>query len=849
MFARYIPTRPQAVLLAVLVLSLPVPGADFSMKVTDSGYLDTQGFSVILYHSTYDRTFVDQKNTAMEMILHGQRIATNGDVRLMPTPEQWDLVAQLKGRQPDQEHNRLTANLSFPDFQMDYTLEAAAEPGGVRVSVNLAKPLPEKLAGRAAFNLEFLPSIYIGKTYATDSGTFGVFPRSPQDEMVKALPPADDPKKLPYQEEWDRAKGYTQPLPFASGKSITLAADDPLARIKVISETGPISMYDGRNRAQNGWFVLRTLIPLGKTEGAVVWHIRPDVIPNWTRPPMIAHSQVGYAPQFSKVAVIELDPKFDAPRTAKVLRLGDNGAYQQVFEGLASEPTPWLRYTYAKFDFSAVKAPGLYLIEYGGQRSELFPIAKDVYSRTWQSSLDGFLAVEMDHVSVREGYRLWHGVSHLDDARQAPPDTRHFDGYASGPNLDSPFQPGEHIPGLNVGGWFDAGDYDNIAPSQYTVIQNLALAYSTFNLQWDQLTVDENARSVEMHRPDGIPDAVQQVKHGILQTLAQIKAVGHPFLGIIEPNLREYTHLGDAASQTDGRIYSSKLGPLEVEGSFSGVPDDRWAFTAKSARLQYGAAASLAAAARVLQGWDDALAKECLSAAIKLWDDEHAHPTPQPAAYRGGGPLGDGGQDWTAALELMIATNGADPYKKRVQELFPTMLGRIGVGGWAAVRALPYLGASYKTQLGEAVKTYVAQLDKEMAATPFGVPPSLRGWGGSASVVDFGIRMYFLHRAFPDIVSPEYTLRAANYILGTHPVASTSYVSSVGTSSKLKAYGNNRADNTFIPGGVIPGYIIIKPDFPECIDDFGFLWFEDEYVIAEAASWVLAANAANALVN
>ena len=61
------------------------------MKVTESGYLDTQGFSVILYHSTYHPVFVDQKNTAMEMILHGQRIATNSDVRLMPTPEQWDL--------------------------------------------------------------------------------------------------------------------------------------------------------------------------------------------------------------------------------------------------------------------------------------------------------------------------------------------------------------------------------------------------------------------------------------------------------------------------------------------------------------------------------------------------------------------------------------------------------------------------------------------------------------------------------------------------------------------------------------------------------------------------------------
>jgi hypothetical protein len=70
----------------------------------------------------------------------------------------------------------------------------------------------------------------------------------------------------------------------------------------------------------------------------------------------------------------------------------------------------------------------------------------------------------------------------------------------------------------------------------------------------------------------------------------------------------------------------------------------------------------------------------------------------------------------------------------------------------------------------------------------------------------------------------------------------------VGTSSKLKAYGNNRADNTFIPGGVIPGYIVIKPDFPECIDDFGMLWFEDEYVINVAARWILAANAADAIV-
>jgi endoglucanase len=135
-------------LLSILISASGLSGTDFSMKVTDKDYLDTQGFSVFLYDSTYHPVFVDQKNTAMEMILHGQRIATNGDMRLMPTPEQWDLVATLKGRYADKANSRLTADLAFPTFDLSYTLEVAAEPGGVKVSINLDKPLPEKLAGR-----------------------------------------------------------------------------------------------------------------------------------------------------------------------------------------------------------------------------------------------------------------------------------------------------------------------------------------------------------------------------------------------------------------------------------------------------------------------------------------------------------------------------------------------------------------------------------------------------------------------------------------------------------------------------------------------------------------------------
>ena len=893
-------TPIKAIFFLAVISSPSLFGADVAMKVTEKNYLDTRGFSVFLYDSTYHPVFVDQKNTAMEMILHGQRIATNGDVRLTPTPEQWDLVATLKGRQADKENNRLTANLAFPTFDLSYTLEVAAEPGGVRVSINLDKPLPQRLAGRAGFNLEFLPSIYMGKAYLVDGTKAGIFPRTPNDAMVKVVPLSDEPKKAYYLEDWDKAKGYTQPLPFAEGKSITLGVDDQLGRVNVASDTADLMLFDGRDRAQNGWFVLRSLIPAGKATGAIVWHIRPAVIPNWTRPPMIAHSQVGYAPGFSKVAVLELDPKYNGPKTAKVLRLTEDGSYKQVFEGPITPSTPWLRYVYSKFDFTPVKDPGLYVIEYADQRTAPFPISKDAYANVWQDSLDHHLAEQMDHVSVREGYHVWHGASHLDDGRMAPVVGEQFDGWNQATATDGKYKGGDHIPGMNVGGWYDAGDFDLEEPAQLNVIQSLALAYRAFNLKYDELSVDETARQVEMHRPDGVPDTVEQVKHGALLILAQYHNIGHAIRGTHEPDLRQYTHLGDAASKTDGRIYDAKLGPNEVKGDYSGKPDDRWIFTSDNPFFEWNAIAALAAAADVLKGYDDALAKDCLETAIKAWNQQKAHPTPAgglqggaaPAGAPGGGvlaasqgvvsgtqagrtargssaapgasgttnaqtapPAGFGrngfgvGQDWAAALELTIATNGAEPYKSRLKELFPQMITpqQMGIRGWTAVRALHYLDASAKDQLREAVKTYMTGLDKQLDATPFGVPPSLGTWGGSGAVVDMAIRMYFLHKTFPDLVGPEYTLRAVNYILGTHPVSSTSYVAGVGTVSKTKTYSNNRADNAYIPGAVIPGYIIIKPDFPECIDDFGFLWFEDEAVVAGSASWVVAGNAADAI--
>jgi endoglucanase len=823
--ARGLPTALYA--LAILLLCIfPLNASD--LRLNDQDYFEAQGLSILLFHNAYHGVFGDEKMSGVEIILHGERIATNGDVRLSPTPEQWDPIPQFKERKRSPSGNQLTASLAYPDRGLRYHIEVTPESDGFRLTVHLDQPLPPSLVGTAGFNLEFLPSAYFGKSFMLDTGS-GIFPRHPNGPMQKD------------------ASGIMQASPLATGQRIVLSPEDPMTRVTIASDSGPLMLFDGRNKAQNGWFVVRSLIPANSTQNAIVWHIRPNVIPGWTRPPVVAYNQVGYTPERAKVAVIELDPLYDAPKTASVLRLMPDGEYREAIRSEIKPWGKWMRYQYARFDFSAVHEPGVYAIEYAGQTTKPFQIAKDVYGRhVWQASLDTYLPVQMDHVKVREGYRIWHGASHLDDARQAPVNYQHFDGYSMGPTTDSPFAPGEHIPGLDRGGWYDAGDYDIRTETQARAITDLALAREYFQVDWDETTVDEKARSVQIRLPDGIPDVVQQVQHGVIAVLAQYHAIGHAIPGIIEPTLQEYTHLGDAASKTDNRIYSPRLGPLETDGIYSGMPDDRWAFTSHTTPLDYLAISGLAAASRVLRGFDDGMSTECLQTAVRVWDEEHQHT---PVIFKSfnttAGELSD--EETKAAVELLIATHGGDVYRKRLKELLPVIQERFAFLGWIATRAIPFMDPEFKAGIASALRAYKSKLDADLSRNPYGVPIVTGTWGGSGAAAGFSVQMYFFHQAFPDIVGPEYTLRGFDYVLGTHPVSNVSFVSSVGTQSKLIAYGNNRADYTFIPGGIIPGVVIIQPDFPELKDAWPFLWYENEYVVDTVTTFILAANAANAV--
>src|SRR5262249_59930086 len=101
-----------------------------------------------------------------------------------------------------------------------------------------------------------------------------------------------------------------QPVPLARGHGAVLAAEDPLVRVTISPDGAPLMLFDARSRAQNGWFVVRSLLASNRTENALVWHIRPHVVPNWIRPPVVSYNQLGYTPARSKVALLELDPHY-----------------------------------------------------------------------------------------------------------------------------------------------------------------------------------------------------------------------------------------------------------------------------------------------------------------------------------------------------------------------------------------------------------------------------------------------------------------------------------------------------------------------------------------------------------
>ncbi len=131
-----------------------------------------------------------------------------------------------------------------------------------------------------------------------------------------------------------------------------------------------------------------------------------------------------------------------------------------------------------------------------------------------------------------------------------------------------------------------------------------------------------------------------------------------------------------------------------------------------------------------------------------------------------------------------------------------------------AVRALPHFDAAFAKRLRPYVEKHRRSMDELEKQNPYGVPITTGGWAGNNAVIGWAVTNYHLRKAYPDLFSPEHVYRGLAYLLGTHPASNVSFVSGVGARSATTAYGSNRADFGFIAGGVVPGVLVLKPDFP-----------------------------------
>ena len=841
--------RKLSFLLFVVLLVAPFSRATSQdLILNDLEYFEAQGINVLVYNNLFTGGFNDEKTAGIELIHHGVRTSQGGAVRLSHTPEQWDLVPSIPSRKVDRATKTIESLLRYEDYDFESRVVVTAKGKGVEISVYLDQPIPEILEGSAGFNLEFLPSQYWGKTYLMDD-RLNRFPRYVVGNTI-TRPKSEKLKQYKgYETSDDRGTGrFIDPLPLETGRTILLSPDDPERMVKITSHDANLMLFDGRVLAQNGWYVVRGLLPAGKTGKVLSWTVEANTIDDWIREPNIGFSQVGYIPSQEKVSVIELDKNDEPLSQASIYKIDNSGKTSEVFSGKIEPWGNYYKYHYVKFDFSSVNTPGIYYIQYGDNKTNNFIIDDSVYDKITDATSDIWIPIHMNHMYVKEGYRVWHGEPFKEGYLQAPPNTDHFDLHHQGPTTDTDYEPLETIPGLNIGGFFDAGDFDIETGSNISVVQNFAQAWEYFKPMRDQTFVDQDQRYVDLHRPDGTPDILQFIEHGTLQLVAQAEIIGHMAQTLSNSVLHNYHHLGDAASITDGLPYNPELGPYEVaeDGKSSGVKDDMWAFTSRNPSLDLRAATMFATASRALKGYNDDLSERALAQSKRLLAEATEllanREEDNRSRFMGSG-------DISTNLELYVTTGEKQYIDKFEELLWPTLDRNVSFSILTALHAIPHMDASFKEKLRPYVIKYKEYIDELENDNPYGVPIGLGNWAGSGGIVNFGTTISFAHTHFPDIIDAKHAFKSTNWLFGCHPYHNYSLVAAVGAARpKAVFYGNNRADFSFIPGNVAPGLLFRQPDHFENYDDWPFLWGQNEGTIAGNTSYLIFGHAFKNLI-
>ena len=232
-----------------------------NLTINNQGYFEMPGLNVMVFSDIYP----EGHQSGVTIIRHGERVAANGDLRLEHSPGQWSPLPKAGKLTVDKEHQKISQRLWYPDssrnrmgfnpidypeLQINYDVTVIALTGSsFKITVNLDKPLPKEWIGKVGFSLELFPGDLFGKSFLMDDQA-GLFPAQPTGPIQNYF-------------------GEYLAQPLARGKKLVIAPENDKQRITIESNTEELELWDGRSNHNNGWFIVRSVIPTNATIAAV----------------------------------------------------------------------------------------------------------------------------------------------------------------------------------------------------------------------------------------------------------------------------------------------------------------------------------------------------------------------------------------------------------------------------------------------------------------------------------------------------------------------------------------------------------------------------------------------------
>ncbi len=116
-------------LLFSLLVSCNISVDRPELTINEQGYFEIPGLNVFVYNNTY----MEGHQGGVEIIQHGNRVATSGGMKLSPSPGQWQPIPLMGGfekkglspkknaktlRNINTDENSISINCAYPDLSL-----------------------------------------------------------------------------------------------------------------------------------------------------------------------------------------------------------------------------------------------------------------------------------------------------------------------------------------------------------------------------------------------------------------------------------------------------------------------------------------------------------------------------------------------------------------------------------------------------------------------------------------------------------------------------------------------------------------------------------------------------------